>query len=158
MVFVGEGGVRGELLESGEARVEGTLEITGRPVAFVASVLACGAALGLSVISATVLGVDALRTTSPGNLDASFYLLVGGTLTGILVAAYAAWWLLVPVGSAYRRGGLSIVCSFATVLLMLVCIPVHQLLGRIGLLGLLSLSILTALILARRARRLGTVQ
>jgi hypothetical protein len=158
MVFVGENEVRGALLESEGGSVEDASEATSRPVAFVASVLAGGAAFGLSIISATVLGVDVLRATSPGNLDASFYLLVGGTLTGILVAAYAAWRLLVPVGSAYRRGALSIVCSFATVLLMLVCIPVHQLLGRIGLLVLLGISLLTGLILARRARQLGAVQ
>jgi hypothetical protein len=86
----------------------------------------------------------------------SFYLLVGGTLCGILLAAYAAWRLLAPIGSAYRRGALSIVCAFATVLLMLICIPVHQLLGRPGLFSLLALCGLSAVLLARRARRLGT--
>jgi hypothetical protein len=108
--------------------------------------------MGLVVITATVLGVDALRTT--GKVDMTFYLLVGGTLTGVLVAGFAAWRLLEPVGSTYRRGGLSIVCAFATVLLMLICIPVHQLLGRVGLLILLGLSSVTAIWLARRARRL----
>ena len=127
-----------------------------RPFGFVATVVGCGAFIGLLVITATVLGVDWLRSgEDTGNLDRSFYLLVGGTLTGILAAAYAAWRLLAPVESAYRRGALSIVCSFATVLLMLICIPVHQLLGRTGLLLLLGLSALTAVILVHRARRLG---
>lgn len=117
---------------------------------------ACAVSTGLVVITGTVLGVDALRTEpSAGNLDLSFYLLVGGTLGGVLLAAFAAWWLLAPVGSAYRRGALSIVCAFATVLLMLICIPVNQLLGRVGLVVLLGLSGGVALILARRARRLG---
>jgi hypothetical protein len=47
------------------------------------------------------------------------------------------------------------VSGFATVLLMLVCIPINQLLGRVGLLFLLGLSGITAALLARRARRLG---
>jgi hypothetical protein len=125
-------------------------------VRFVGVVAACAVSIGLLVITATVLAVDAWRgQASPADLDTPFYLLVGGTLSGILLAAYAAWRLLEPVGSVYRRGGLSIVCAFATVLLMLICIPVNQLLGHAGLFALLGLSGMTALLLARRARRLG---
>jgi hypothetical protein len=123
---------------------------------FVGVVAACAVSTGLLVITTTVLAVDALRgPASPADLDTPFYLLVGGTLSGVLLAAYAAWRLLEPVGSVYRRGGLSIVCAFATVLLMLICIPVNQLLGQAGLFALLGLSGMTALLLARRARRLG---
>jgi hypothetical protein len=110
----------------------------------------------LAIISGIVLGVDWLRSASQTpQLNASFYLLVVGTFVGILAAAFSAWRLLAPLGSVYRRGALSIVCSFATVLLMLVCIPVHQLLGRIGLLGLILVSSLIAAVLAHRARRLA---
>ncbi|MFL5472681.1 MAG: hypothetical protein ACJ8AM_10020 [Gemmatimonadales bacterium] len=127
------------------------------PFAFVVSGVGAGALVGLAIISGIVLGVDWLRSGSQTpQLNASFYLLVVGTLAGILAAAFSAWWLLAPVGSVYRRGALSIVCSFATVLLMLVCIPVHQLLGRIGLLGLILISSLIAALLAHRARRLAT--
>lgn len=126
------------------------------PIGFLAAVVASAVSAGLLAITATVLVVDALRTDQgAGDRDLSFYLLVGGTLTGILLAACAAWRLLAPVGSVYRRGGLSIVCAFATVLLMLICIPVNQLMGRSGLLVLLGLSGLAALLLARLARRLG---
>jgi hypothetical protein len=119
-------------------------------------VLAAAVSIGLLVITATVFLVDALRTSNrPADLDLSFYLLVGGTLSGILLAAYAAWRLLAPVGSAYRRGGLSIVSAFATVLLMLVCIPVNELWGRPGLLLLLGISGVTAVLLGRRARQWG---
>ena len=111
--------------------------------------------LGLVVITATVLGVDALRSGQPPALNPAFYLLFGGTLGGILAAAGMAWWLLGPIESTYRRGGLAMVSGFATVLLMLICIPVHQLLGRSGLFGLLAVRGGAAL-LARRARRLGT--
>ena len=126
------------------------------PFAFVVSGVGAGALIGLAIISGIVLGVDSLRSGSHGpQLNASFYLLVIGTLVGLFAAGFSAWRLLAPVGSLYRRGALSIVCSFATVLLMLVCIPVHQLLGRPGLLGLILVSSLTAALLAHRARRLA---
>jgi hypothetical protein len=122
----------------------------------VVAVVASGALAGLAVISATVFGVDALRPNlRAGHVDASFYLLVGGTFAGILLAGLVTWRLLAPVGSAYRRGALAMVCSFATILLMLVCIPVYQLLERPGLLGLAALSFVLAAVLAHRARQLG---
>jgi hypothetical protein len=114
--------------------------------------MACAVSLGLLIITATVLGVDALRPKSgAGNLDQSFYLLVGGTLGGIFLAGYAGWRLLDLIPSTYRRGALSVVCGFATVLLMLICIPVHQLLGRTGLYLLLGVCGVVAALLGRRA-------
>jgi hypothetical protein len=132
--------------------------VTGRDrtVSLVAAGAASAVSVGLLVITATVLLVDALRAGgTPGNLDQTFYLLLGGTLSGILLAAYAAWRLLAPIASTYRRGGLAIVSSFATVLLMLICIPVNELLGRTGLFLLLGLCAIASMLLARRARRLG---
>lgn len=124
------------------------------PIRFLAAAGASAVFIGLLVITATILGVEALRADGvTRNLDLTFYLLVGGTLTGVLLAAYAAWWLLAPIGSAYRRGALSMVCAFATVLLMLICIPVNQLLGRAGLFVLLGLCGVAAVVLARWARR-----
>jgi hypothetical protein len=121
---------------------------------FIAAVAACAVSLGVAVITATVLQVDALRTSSvPGQLP--FYLLFLGTTIGILLAAVTAWALLGPVDSTYRRGGLAMVCAFATVILMLVCIPVHQLTGRSGLLVLLGVSGAMAVLQLRRARRWG---
>ncbi len=129
---------------------------TGDTLPFVAAAMACAVLMGLMVITATVLAVDALGTEgAPPNLDQAFYLLVGGTLLGVLLAAYAAWRLLAPVESLYRRGGLSIVCGFGTILLMLICIPVHQLMGAEGLLGLLALSAAAALALGRQTMRIG---
>jgi hypothetical protein len=123
---------------------------------FLAAALACAVAVGLVVVTATVLLVDALRGGAhPEALTLRLYLVFGGTLAGIMIAAWAAWRLLEPISSTYRRGGLAMVSGFATVLLMLVCIPVNQLLGRAGLLILLGLSCITAALLARRARRLG---
>jgi hypothetical protein len=108
------------------------------------------------MISAVVAAVDALRG-NPGaaHPDASFYLLVLGTMSGVGAAAFVAWRLLTPLGSVYHRGALTIVCSFATILLMLICIPVHQLLGRAGLLSLAGLAAVLAALLSYRARRAG---
>jgi hypothetical protein len=122
---------------------------------FVAAVGACAIAAGLVLISATVLGVDALRSGQNPDRTLLFCLLVGGTLGGILTAAAAAWWLLGPIQSTYRRGGLAMVCGFATVLVMLICIPLYQLVGRSGLLALLGGSAIASALLGYQARRLG---
>jgi Na+/H+ antiporter NhaC len=123
---------------------------------FIAAVGAAAVSIGLGVITATVLGVDALRSGQAAGVNSVLYLLFGGTLGGILAATGTAWWLLGPVESTYRRGGLAMVSGFATVLLMLICIPVHQFLGRTGLFALLGISMMTAALLARRVRRLGS--
>lgn len=126
-----------------------------RLLGFIALAVLCAVSFGLVVITATVLAVDALRTSSYGNLDLTFSLLVIGTLSGVLLASFSAWRLLAPLGSVYRKGGLSIVAGFATVLLMLVCIPVNQLLGRSGLGVLLMLFGVAAWGLSRSLRRWG---
>jgi hypothetical protein len=128
----------------------------GGTFGFVAAVGACAVSLGLVVITATVLGVDALRSGQSAGPNSALYLLFGGTLAGILAAAGMAWWLLGPIESTYRRGGLAMVSGFATVLLMLICFPVHQFLGRSGLFALMTMCAVAAALLARRARRLGT--
>jgi hypothetical protein len=126
------------------------------PLGFVATVAVCAVFTGLTAVTGTVLLVDALRGGSyPENLTLRLYLLFGGTVAGIVLSAWAAWRLLEPISSAYRRGGLAMVFGFATVLLMLVCIPVHQVFGRAGLAVLLGVSGVTAALLFRRAKRLG---
>jgi hypothetical protein len=125
-------------------------------VGFVAAAITGAVSSGLLVITATVLAVNALRAgRSPSDLDLPFYLLTGGTFAGIMLASLVAWWLLAPVRSVYRRGGLTIVSAFATIPLMLVCIPLDQLLGRTGLGLMLGLTSLCALVFVRRARRAG---
>jgi hypothetical protein len=137
--------------------VTGDSEREGGTFGFIAAVAAGAVSVGLVIISATVFGVDVLRSGGPANINSALYLLFGGTVTGILAAAFTAWWLLGPIDSTYRRGGLAMVCGFATVLLMLICIPVHQLTGRAGLIGLTALSAVAAVLLGRRARRLGEI-
>ena len=120
------------------------------------SAMGSAVAFGLAIVSAAVLGVDLLRPASlPAHpeLGPTFYLLLFGTIAGLLAAGVVAWRLLSPILSVYHRGGLSVVSAFATVLAMLLCIPIHQLAGRTGLGMLIAAALLVSLLLARRARR-----
>jgi hypothetical protein len=124
------------------------------PLGLAAGAVGSAVALGLAVVTATTLAVDALRPSASRapDLGALFQLLLWGTLAGVAIAGVVAWRLLAPLPSAYRRGGLSLVSAFATVIAMLVCIPVNQTLGRPGLAGLIALSLAISALLARRAR------
>lgn len=128
------------------------------PIPLAAGAVGSAVAAGLSAVSATTLVVDAVRPPPGGAPDIAgpFYLLLCGTLAGLALAGIVAWRLLSPLGSAYRRGGLAMVSAFATVVAMLVCIPVNQFLGRAGLGGLIALSLIVSLLLARRARAAAT--
>jgi hypothetical protein len=122
------------------------------------TLLAMGSAIafGLALVSATVIGVDLLRAgapSQPASGGAPLYLLFFGTLAGLCAAGAVAWRLLAPILSTYRRGGLSLASAFATVVVMLLCIPVHQIAGRAGLIGLGITALLVAFLLGRRARR-----
>ena len=125
------------------------------PIRLVMVAMGSGVAFGLAIVSATVLGVDLLRPESPSptpEVGAPLYLLFFGTMAGVVLAGVVAWRLLDPILSIYRRGGLSFVSALATVLPMLLCIPVHQVAGRAGLAGLGGLAALGSLLLARLAR------
>jgi hypothetical protein len=122
------------------------------------TLLAMGSAIafGLAWVSATVLGVDLLRAgvpSQPAPGGAPLYLLFFGTLAGLCAAGAVAWRLLSPILSTYRRGGLSLASAFATVVVMLLCIPVHQIAGQPGLIGLGIAALLVSFLLGRGARR-----
>jgi hypothetical protein len=128
------------------------------PIRLALLAMGSGMAFGLAVVSLVVLGVDLIRPTTPGAGVAAgpaFYLLVFGTLAGLVLAGVAAWRLLAPVPSVYRRGGLSVVTAFATVLPMLLCMAANQLAGRAGLAALAGVAFLVAVLLGAGARRAG---
>ena len=131
------------------------------PIRLALLAMGAGMASGLAVVSATVLGVDLLRPATPSatiDLGAAFYLLFFGTAGGLVLAGVVAWRLLDPILSIYRRGGLSVVTGLATVLPMLLCMPVNQAAGRPGLAALGAVSLGLSLLLAGRARRLVEVR
>jgi hypothetical protein len=125
------------------------------PIRLVVLAMGSAVAFGVAIVSATVLGVDLLRSESPASapeLGAPLYLLFFGTMAGVVIAGLVAWRLLAPILSIYRRGGLSVVSGLATVLAMLLCIPAHQLAGRAGLGALGVGALLLSLLLARVVR------
>lgn len=122
---------------------------------FLAAALGSAVSSGLTVITATVLVADALRSQyGSANLELRLYWIAGGTLAGVLLAGLVGWRLLEPVTSTYRRGGLAMVSAFATVVLMLICTRIFDLFGRNGLLAFLGFCAIASASLAYQARRL----
>jgi hypothetical protein len=128
------------------------------PIRLALLAMGSGMAFGLTAVSLTVLGVDLVRPATPPPSLATgpaFYLLVFGTLGGLVLAGVVAWRLLAPIPSLYRRGGLSLVTGFATVLPMLLCMVANQVAGRAGLAGLALVALAVAIALAMKALRAG---
>jgi hypothetical protein len=128
------------------------------PVSLVPAALGAGLSAGLALVGATVAATAALRppagATEPA-LGAPLYILLFGTLGGLLLAGVVAWRLLRPLQSTYRRGGLAMVSAFATVVLMQVYRPLDAAFGVPALLGGAVLSAGLAWLLARLARRMA---
>ena len=127
------------------------------PVSLVAAALGAGLSAGLALVGATVAATAALRppagTTEPAL--GAHYLLLFGTLGGLVHAGVVAWRLLRPLQSTYRRGGLALVSAFATVVLMQIYRPLDAAFGVPALLAAAVLAGALALVLAWRARRMG---
>ena len=129
------------------------------PVSLVAAALGAGLSAGLALVGATVAAMAALRPpegSSDPALDARFYLLLFGTLGGLVLAGVVAWRLLRPLESTYRRGGLALVSAFATVVLMQIYRPLDAAFGVPALLVAAALAGALALLLTRWARRAGS--
>jgi hypothetical protein len=128
------------------------------PVSLAAVALGAGLSAGLALVGATVAAIAALRpppgTTEPA-LGAPLYLLLFGTLGGLVLAGVVAWRLLSPLESTYRRGGLAIVSAFATVVGMQIYRPLVAAFGIPALLLAAGIAAALAWALARRARRMA---
>jgi hypothetical protein len=83
-------------------------------------------------------------------------LLLAGTVGGLLLAGVVAWRLLGPLTSTYRRGGLSLVAAFATVVVMQIYRPLDAAFGIPALLAAATLAGIVAWLLSRRARGMAT--
>jgi hypothetical protein len=79
-------------------------------------------------------------------------LLIVGLVGGPLLGAFITFWLLEPVGSLYRRGGLAVVAGFTALLAMFAGMPVHQAFGQAGLAGFALLFAVTGSAFFARAR------
>ena len=106
----------------------------------VAASMGFGVLLGTAFIAGSLFALRTIQAAGdlPGQAGQSgtVLLLLGGTLGGILLAGMAAWVILASITSTYRRGALSLVTGFATLLLSLLAMPADRFLGRLGLAGL----------------------
>ena len=128
------------------------------PVSLVAAAVGAGLSAGLALVGVTVAAIAALRPAAGAaqpDLGAPLYLLLAGTMGGLLLAGVVAWRLLAPLHSTYRRGGLALVSAFATVVVMQIYRPLDAAYGPPALLGAAALAGALAWVLARRARRLA---
>lgn len=113
---------------------------------------------GTGVIAVTLWGVRALQSsgppTPPGQFGAPGILLILASVGGPAGAAFAAYSLMSPIKSYYRRGGLAIVAGFATVALTLIsAVPIDHFFGPTALLGLGGVCAVACLGLAWRSSR-----
>jgi hypothetical protein len=110
--------------------------------------------IGSSVVALVLLTVRLLvARESSGKLvnqGAAPVVLLGGTLAAMGASALAAWLRLAPIGSYYRRGGLSMVCGFGTFVIAILAAPLHHFLGLNGLLGLAAVSLVGVAVLGRK--------
>jgi hypothetical protein len=112
--------------------------------------------LGSAIVALVLWTVRLLvnRDSSSGLVDQGLApaLLLGGTLAAMAASALAAWFRLAPIGSYYRRGGLSMVCGFGTFVVAVLAAPLHHFLGPQGLLGMAAVSLVGLALLGRRLR------
>jgi hypothetical protein len=101
----------------------------------------------------TALGFDLLGPRTPTPSALHVVLLIVGMVGGPLLGALITFWLLEPLGSLYRRGGLALVSGFAGFLAMFAGMPVHQAFGQPGLAGFALLFGLTGAAFFARARQ-----
>ena len=124
--------------------------------------LAFAVLFGTGLIAVGLWGVLTLKESKPapaGTLGAAGILLMILTIGGPLVASLAAYGLMAPIRSHYRRGGLAIVAGFATVALAgITTMPINNASGRSGLLVLGAACALLCLAMAWLVRRSAAVE
>jgi hypothetical protein len=134
-----------------EAPSEDYVPLAGAAVSF-------GILLGTSIEALVLLGVRALvaqapPTNQPDPMQSPGLLLVLGTLGACVMAATACFAALAPL-PAYRRGGLSMVTAFATIVAALLLAPLNEMFGPPGLGAAALLGAAGAWALGRRVARL----
>ena len=113
---------------------------------------------GTAIMTAFLLANRLLVKGVPQGATPSFdqpaaLVLVFGVMFTLMVPAAAAWVILAPLGSAYRRGGLAMVSGLGSLLLSALTVPINQLVGTRGLASLLGLALVGSLVMWRRVTR-----
>lgn len=100
--------------------------------------LGLGAALGAALQFVVLWATRALQHNAPPTdrpeVGGIFYFVVFGTLASMGVGGGTAWALLAPVGSPWRRAGLSAIAAFATLVAAAFAVPVDANFGPVALL------------------------
>ncbi len=145
------------MVEAKPVEADGTEDASGDLVVLAIRSVALGILFGTAVVALTLWGVRTLQLSSPPEPpqlgSAPGMLLVAGTFGGLLAGGTVAWSLMAPIGSLYRRGALSMVSGFGTLVVSLLTIPLDRSLGRAGLLLLAFACAAGCLWLGLRARR-----
>ncbi|HWA56020.1 MAG TPA: hypothetical protein VG692_02145 [Gemmatimonadales bacterium] len=131
---------------AGEPVVPGQVGLAVRAMIF-------GTLLGTTLVSLALWGARVLQGGAPQAAVTGgpvFALVVGGTFAGLGMAVGVAWALMRSLRSPFRRGGLSILAGFLTLLAMLPTVVVDRMVGPAGLLGFAALCALACLLLSRR--------
>jgi len=144
-------------VEAKPIEADGSEDASGDLVVLAIRSVAIGIFFGTAVIALALWGVRTLQLSSPPEPpqlgSAPGMLLVAGTFGGLLAGGAVAWSLMAPIGSLYRRGALSMVGGFGTLVVSLLTIPLDRSLGRAGLLLLALACAAGCLWLGLRARR-----
>jgi len=139
--------------QADEARADAQIRLTFAVVPF-------AVCLGTGIIAAVLLGVrtilqDAPPTDTPDLGGTAALVLLVGTFLGVVLAAVAAWTLLAPVDSWFRRGGFAAVSGFGALAVSAAAVPAWHFLGRAGLLLLATLCAAGCVVFGRAVARRG---
>jgi hypothetical protein len=117
-----------------------------------AAAVLLGTALALFVLwGVRALVAGAAPSDRPVSSGPALVLLLGGTLVALFASAGTAWACLTPIDSYYRRGGLALVCAFATFVMSVLAAPLHHFFGEGALVGVGAAALAGALVLLRVA-------
>jgi len=126
------------------------------PLGVVAGALGFGAVVGVGLQALVSYGVDVLKASAPPGSKLTLssphaLMLLLGTPAGIVLAGFAAWSFLAPLGNPWRRSMLAIVAGLGSFVLSVLMIwPVFAYSGRPGLLGLVAVAAILSLVMGRR--------
>jgi hypothetical protein len=114
-----------------------------------AAAVLLGTAVAMFVLWGVALLVASAPSRGPVTGGPALVLLLGGTFLAILASAGTAWACLSPIDSYYRRGGLALVCAFATFVMSVLAAPLHHFFGQGALLGVGAGALAGGLLLLR---------
>ena len=101
--------------------------------------LGLGAALGSALQFVVLWGTRTLQHNAPPtdhpDVGGLFYFVIFGTMASMAVGGGTSWALLAPVGSPWRRAGLSAIAAFAALVAGAFAVPIDANLGPWALLG-----------------------